>query len=184
MKLVLLIGNTAVGKMTVGQELVKLTAQRLFHNHMTIEPVIEVFGHKDNKTIRRLRDVIFEEFAQSDNEGLIFTYVWAFDRQECWDYVAHVTEIFEKQGAEVYYVELIAPQEVRLQRNATENRLRHKASKRDIEASNARLLRDDQNYRCVSLPGEIPFPNYLRLENGDISPEEAARIIREHFHFE
>lgn len=83
----------------------------------------------------------------------------------------------------MYYVELIAPQEVRLARNATENRLRHKASKRNIEDSNARLIRDDANYRCVSLPGEIPFPNYLRLENADITPEEAAKIIKEHFHF-
>ncbi len=33
MKLLFLIGNGAVGKMTVGQELMKLTGLRLFHNH-------------------------------------------------------------------------------------------------------------------------------------------------------
>ena len=44
MKLVLIIGSGAVGKMTVGQELMKITDLRLFHNHMMIEPVIEVFG--------------------------------------------------------------------------------------------------------------------------------------------
>ena len=44
MKLVFLIGSGAVGKMTVGQELMKLTGLRLFHNHMTIEPIIEIFG--------------------------------------------------------------------------------------------------------------------------------------------
>ena len=85
---------------------------------------------------------------------------------------------------DVYYVELIAPQEVRLARNATENRLKHKASKRDLEASNARLIRDDAKYRCVSHPGEIPFPNYLRLENTDIPADEAARIIKDHFGLE
>ena len=40
MKLVLIIGSGAVGKMTVGQELMKITDLRLFHNHMMIEPVI------------------------------------------------------------------------------------------------------------------------------------------------
>ena len=45
-KLVLLVGNGAVGKMTVGQELMKQTGLRLFHNHMTIEPVLEIFGEK------------------------------------------------------------------------------------------------------------------------------------------
>lgn len=41
-KLVLIVGAGAVGKMTVGQELMKITNLRLFHNHMMIEPVIEI----------------------------------------------------------------------------------------------------------------------------------------------
>ena len=52
---------------------------------------------------------------------------------------------------------------------------------KDLAASRARLLRDDENYRCVSLPGEIPFENYLRIDNTDLSPETAATKIREHF---
>lgn len=181
MKLVFLIGDAAVGKMTVGQELMKQTGLRLFHNHMMIEPVIEIFGAFNGHVTQQLREVIFHEFAKSENEGMIFTYLWAFDMQSDWDYVAHVSDIFRQQGAEIYYVELIAPQEVRLQRNETANRLAHKASKRDLEASRARLLRDDANYRCVSLPGEIPFENYLRIDNSEISAETAAKMIREHF---
>ena len=38
-KLVLLTGPQAVGKMTVGQELAKITGLKLFHNHMTIDLV-------------------------------------------------------------------------------------------------------------------------------------------------
>ena len=181
MKLVFLIGDAAVGKMTVGQELMKQTGLRLFHNHMMIEPVIEIFGAFNGHVTQQLREEIFHEFAKSENEGMIFTYLWAFDMQSDWDYVAHVSEIFRQQGAEIYYVELIAPQEVRLQRNETANRLAHKASKRDLEASRARLLRDDANYRCVSLLGEIPFENYLRIDNSEISAETAAKMIREHF---
>ena len=181
MKLVLLIGNSAVGKMTVGQELAKITQLRLFHNHMMIEPVLEIFGQWRPDVTQRLRQVIFEEFAKTDLYGMIFTFMWAFDMQSDWDYVDWVKGIFGLPEEDVYYVELIAPQEVRLERNATENRLKNKASKRSIEASNARLLRDDQNWRCESYPGEITHPNYLRLENTNISPEEAARMIREHF---
>ena len=181
MKLLFMIGDTAVGKMTVGQELAKLTDLRLFHNHMTIEPVLEIFGQFHGPAIRRLREVIFEEFAKTDLYGMIFTYLWAFDMPEDWEYVAWVKGIFGLPEEDVYYVELIAPQEVRLERSVTGNRLKHKASKRDLDASNARLLRDDQNHRCVSDPGEIPFPNYLRLENANISAEEAARIIKAHF---
>ena len=181
MKLVLLIGDSAVGKMTVGQELMKITDLRLFHNHMMIEPVLEIFGQWRPDVTQRLRQVIFEEFAKTDSYGMIFTFMWAFDLKEDWDYVDWVKGIFGLPEEDVYYVELIAPQEVRLQRNATENRLKHKASKRSIEDSNTRLIRDDRNWRCVSLPGEITHPNYLRLENAEIPAAEAARIIRDHF---
>ena len=183
MKLLILIGNSSVGKMTVGQELTKITPFRLFHNHMMIEPVLEVFGSFRGDVIQKLRSVVFEEFARSDQYGLIFTFMWAFDMQSDWDYLEGVKQQFGLDEQDIYYVELIAPQDIRLQRNGTENRLNHKASKRDIEASNARLIRDDANYRCESLPGEITFPNYLRLDNSAITAAEAAAKIKEHFSF-
>ena len=55
MKVVFLIGNAAVGKMTVGQALMRRTGLRLFHNHMTIEPVIEIFGAYNGRVTARLR---------------------------------------------------------------------------------------------------------------------------------
>ena len=181
MKLVLLIGNGAVGKMTVGQELAKITDLRLFHNHMMIEPVLEIFGQWRPDVTKRLRQVIFEDFAKTDLYGMIFTFMWAFDLPSDWEYIDWVKGIFNLPEEDVYYVELIAPQEVRLQRNVSENRLKHKASKRNTEDSNFRLLRDDRDCRCESLPGEITHPNYLRIENADIPAAEAARMIKEHF---
>ena len=127
MKLVIIIGSGAVGKMTVGQELMKITDLRLFHNHMMIEPVIEIFDSFDGKVIQRLREVIFEEFLRSDQEGMIFTFMWAFDMPSDREYIMNVAKKFD----EVYCVELVADQSVRLERNRTENRLKNKASKRD-----------------------------------------------------
>lgn len=181
MKFVFILGDAAVGKMTVGQELMKITDLRLFHNHMTIEPVIEIFGRYDSKTINEMRELIFTNFAASDNYGMIFTLMMAFDQQSDWDYLEHIKEIFSPYGTEFYYVELIAPQEIRLQRNVTENRLKNKPSKKDIAVSNQRLINDDNNYRCVSYEGEIPFDNYLRIDNSDKSPDEVALLIKETF---
>ena len=181
MKLLILIGNSSVGKMTVGQELCKITPFRLFHNHLMIEPVLEIFGTFNGAVIQKLRRVVFEEFAKTDSYGLVFTYMWAFDMQSDWDYIDWVKSIFAPYGTEFYYVELVADQAVRLQRNATENRLKNKASKRDIEVSNQRLLREDSNYRLVSLPGELQVEHYLRIDNTHLSPEEAAGQIRDFF---
>lgn len=181
MKLVFLIGSGAVGKMTVGQELMKITGLRLFHNHMTIEPVIEVFGTYNHTVVNQIREVFFREFAASDHYGMIFTYIWAFDQPGDRAYIEHVKSIFAPYGTEFYCVELVAPQAVRLARNATENRLLHKASKRDLAFSASLITHDEEKYRCESMEGEIPFDNYLRIDNTSLTASEAARQIKEHF---
>jgi hypothetical protein len=181
MKLVLIFGNGAVGKMTVGQELTKITDLRLFHNHMTIEPVLGVFGEFNSSVIEKLRRTIFEEFAKSNKYGLIFTYMWAFDSKSDWDYISDVKRIFELYDTEFYHVELVASQEERLKRNVSENRLNNKASKRDIEASNKRILDCDQKYRLESYDGELSFEHYIKIDNTNLSAQEVAEIIKDRF---
>ena len=176
MKLVLIVGAGASGKMTVGQELMKITNLRLFHNHMMIEPVIEIFGEFKGDTILKLREIIFDDFIKSDCDGMIHTLLWAFDMKSDWEYVENLIKKFD----EVYCVELIASQNVRLERNKSENRLLNKASKRDIEESNKRLLNED-THRLTSYEGEIPFKNYLRINNENITAKEVAKIIKETF---
>lgn len=184
MKLLFLFGAQAVGKMTVGQAVSRITPMKLFHNHMTIEPVIDLFGAYNGAATERLRQVVFEEFLKTDNYGLIFTFLWAFDSPKDWEYVEWLSKMYRDAGAQVDYVELISPREVRLARNRTENRLREKASKRDVAASEQRILSLESRYRCVSEPGEIPYERYLRLDNSALSPEEAAEIIVRHFGYE
>jgi hypothetical protein len=184
MKLLFIFGAHAAGKMTVGQALSRITPLKLFHNHMTIEPVIELFGAYNGAVTQRLRQVVFEEFVRTDNYGLIFTFIWAFDQQADWDYVEQVSRLYREAGADVDYVELICPQEVRLERNRTENRLREKASKRDVALSEKRLLSVENRVRCQSLPGEVPYERYLRIDNTNMSAEEVAELIADHFGYE
>ena len=180
MKFILIFGDAAVGKMTVGQELVKITELRLLHNHMLRDQVRDIFGDPRRlDIIERLRTIIFEEFAATDNYGLIFTFMWQFDSPYDWDRVERMTKIFKYHNSDIFYVELYAPLEVRLQRSSTENRLNHKPSWRDKEKSD-NFLRN-QGSRCVSNNGEIPFDNYLKIDNTNIPPDTAAKIIKERF---
>ena len=184
MRLLLLCGAQAVGKMTVGQELAKITPLKLFHNHMSIEPVIQLFGAYNGQAVTRLRQVIFEEFAKTDNYGMIFTFVWAFSEQADWDYVDWLRKTFEEAGGTVDIVELISPQSIRLERNRTENRMREKPSKRDCDHSEGLIYSLEEKYRCVSEEGEVPYANYLRLDNSALSPAEAAELIADHFGYQ
>ncbi|CEG26248.1 AAA family ATPase [Bacillus sp. B-jedd] len=184
MKLVLIFGPQAVGKMTVGQDLAKITGLKLFHNHMTIDLVSHFFdyGTKEGKRLVNLfRQEIFEEVSKSNLPGMIFTYVWAFNLQSDWDYINQVTQLFESRGATVFFVELEADVEKRLERNKTPNRLEHKPTKRNIEWSENDLIKSMEEYRLNSLDGEIEMENYIRINNTNLSPKEVAELVKEKF---
>ena len=179
MKIIFIFGDAAAGKMTVGQELTKLTELRLFHNHHVIEPVLEIFGEFNESINHRLREVIFEEYAKTDKYGLIVTGKVSMGNPNWEESLVPYLKIFRPHNAEIYYVELVTSKEVRLQRNITENRLQHKASKRDIEKSNQRLIYDT-GY-LYSNEGQIEMDNYIRINNSELSPEVVAKKIKEKF---
>lgn len=184
MKFILITGPQAVGKMTVGQELEKITNLKLFHNHMSIELVLNFFDY-GTPSFRRLstliREEIFKEVADSDLEGLIFTYVWYFDDKNDWDYIENLTRIFRSKGAEIYVVELEADIEERIKRNKTEHRLNHKPSKRSEAGSDDKLRESLEKHRPNSLEGEITEKNYLRINNTNLDPVAVAQKIKEQF---
>lgn len=108
MKLIIIFGPHAVGKMTVGQELAKITQLKLF------------------SWIRSwLRAVI--------------------------------------------------------ERNKTENRLINKPSKRNLEKSETLFNSIENMYRLNSFDGELAKENYIRINNSNLLPEEAALIIKNKF---
>ncbi|MFH1670138.1 MAG: AAA family ATPase [Patescibacteria group bacterium] len=184
MKFILIFGPPAVGKMTVGHELEKLTDFKLFHNHMSIDLVLPFFKH-GTPSFHRLnnlfRNELFKEVAKSDLKGFIFTYVWALDEESDNKYVDTITEIFKKEGAEVFYVELEAELDERLKRNKTPHRLEHKPFKRNIKDSERRLLKDDKDYRLNTNENEFQRNNYLKIDNTSLSADKTARLIKDHF---
>ena len=184
MKFVMIIGPQAVGKMTVGQELAKITGLKLFHNHMTIELVRLIFDYdKDayRKMNKLIRDEVFKEFSKSNQKGIIFTGCLDFGdnfEEEMKD-VNRWSALFD----ETYVIELETTLEERLKRNKTANRLEHKASKRNLEWSEKDLLKSVTKHKFNSDPvvGEKIFKNYLRIDNTNLSAEEVAKMIKEKF---
>lgn len=186
MKFFVIFGPPAVGKMTVGFELAKLTGLKLFHNHQTIDLVLNFFEFGTppfHRLVGEFRRRIFEEVAASDLPGMIFTYVWAFDLDSDKQFIDEICEIFRKKGAEIFYVELEADLDERLRRNETDFRLAEKPSKRDTGKSKANLLDLENEYK-MNTDGDFFYrENYLKINNTDLSPEEAARKIVEKFGF-
>lgn len=184
MKFIIIFWPQAVGKMTVGHELEKITDLKLFHNHMTIELVVPFFGFgsKDlvgKRLVETFRNMIFEEFAKTDKEWMIFTYIRAFNIKEDWEYIEKISNIFESKWADVYWIELDANVDERIKRNKTPHRLKHKPTKNNIEWSENELITSLDKYRLNSQEWEIKKENYLKIENTNLSAEEVAKIIKE-----
>ena len=179
----MMFGPSAVGKMAVGRELSELTGYPLFHNHMSIEPVLDVFPWGSPSFVRlthELRRRVIEEALLADLPGLIFTYVWALDDPADREYVDWLTEPVRSAGARLDYVELYADQATRLAREGTPLRIEHKRSKHDVPASRRRLVEADAAHR-LSTSGEFPYPDqHTRLDNSQLTPAEAASRIAQH----
>lgn len=184
MKLVIITGPPAVGKMTIGQELEKITELKLFHNHMSIEVVVKFFDfgtEEFDRLDQKIRFEIFKEIAKSDIKGLIFTIVWAFNLSEDREYVDEIIEIFAERKPEVYFVELTADLNIRLERNKHPHRLEHKATKRNMEMSEKSLLSYDKEFRMHTEPNEFPDKQFYKIDNTNLSPEEVASLIKNKF---
>jgi len=186
-QLVIILGPPAVGKMTVGQALAELTGLKLLHNHMVgdlIRQFVPVYGpgSEEGKRLKRLFTFeILETAAKSDLPGLIFTNMFNFDNPVSHEYIQSILDLYKSHGATTCVVELCADQNVRIERNKTENRLLHKLPKRDIVASE-KINRDlESQQRLNSRDGEQPFANYLKIDNTNLTPEVVAAMIKNTF---
>lgn len=187
MALVFIIGPPAVGKMTVGQALAKRTGFKVFHNHVAIEVVAPYFSYgttEGRRLVSRIRAAFFEAFLADRDNSYILTFVWAFGEPGEREFVKGIAEQFRAADHDVFWVELEASFEERLQRNQSENRLEHKPTKRDIDWSDGHMRDLEGKYRFNSNQGELGYDNYLRIENTDISAYEAADRICAAFDFD
>lgn len=183
MTLIIITGAPASGKMTIGQELVKLTDYKLFFNHMSLDLVHKFFDFGTEPFIRLddlIRFAFFEEIAKSDLKGLVFTAAIAYDKPDDIEYTYKINEIFKAQNAKVRLVSLETTLEERLKRNKTENRLKHKPLKRDLEFSEQLLLANTEN-RMVYEDGDLEGIDVLKIENTEVTAEKVALMIKERF---
>ena len=181
--LIFIIGPQAVGKMTVGHELSRMTGFKFMHNHQTIDLLLPVFDFGTPSFARLLFDFrlsIFEEVAASELPGFIFSCMSDFDSPLDRAHTECYSAPFLRRGGRVLFVELEASLETRLERNRSEHRQLHKVSKRDAEFAE-RLLHKGESHRCNS-NGDFPYPYpHLKIVNDALSPQEVAIRVCAHF---
>lgn len=189
MRLLVIFGPPAVGKMAVGRVIAERSTFRLFHNHASIEPVLDVFDYGTppfRRVLTEFRERVVEEAAANDVD-LVLTYVWGLDLREDLDEVRRQIRPYCDADASIFFAELAADLSTRIERNRSELRLTEKRSKRDVEWSeaNVRQMQErfvmnttgttaDAKLRAMELLALHP---HRRLDNTALSAEDAANAI-------
>lgn len=181
-KIIILFGPPAVGKMTVGQELAKLIDYKLFFNHQTIDILLPFFkfGSRSFQRLNQLfREELFKEIVANDS-GLIFTFVWVLNNPHDKFVMESYIRAAGVDPEDALFIELYASQEIRLERNKTENRLNHKPTKRELADSENNLLQMDSDLvMSTSETHAFPYPHrHFKIDNSLLSPSEAAEAVQ------
>ncbi|WP_156021554.1 shikimate kinase [Streptococcus ruminantium] len=174
----IIIGAQASGKMTIGQEVEKLTELVLFHNHESIDFVTKFFpmSIEARELIDDIRLKFFETSAKT-NVGLIFTIVIDFNDPVDIAFLEKIQNIFHNWKRDVLFIELETDLQERLRRNVTENRLQHKPWKRNLEWSEKDILDTVKfaNFNPEKAPEQ--FRHYHKINNTCLAAKEVALLI-------
>lgn len=180
--LVIIFGPPAVGKAAVGYELAVLTGFRLFHNHLTAEPVAALFdwgSARFNRLVDELRLMLLDEASKDPQlPGVIFTLVWDLQNTAESSFVEKIKALFEASSGNVYFVELHANINVRLSHEGTPLRLSLKPAKRDIAAARQLIIDTEGKYKLNSDGDFSISERHLKLNTEHIRADQnAARIV-------
>ena len=174
MKFVFLYGPPAVGKLTIATELQKVTGYKLFHNHLVLNIMRDVFGseHPIRKRLgRQLRLMIFEEAAEA-NINLIATFGAA--GPDYFTFFDQIIECVESHDSTVCLVQLTAPKETLLERVDKQSRKDHN---KIVLKEKLQELFDKEGH----LFDKYPTREHLGIDTTNIAPHEAAGRIKDYY---
>lgn len=175
-----IIGAPASGKMTIGQELSRLTDSTLFYNHQAIDFALEIYQDYTEEMWELVRRINFSflETSARYHRSVILTGVTDFSNQYHLMYLKDIQDLLNDYHQEILFVELETSLEERLRRNRTENRLKHKPLKRHIEVSEREILETTETLQLNSQHQPNELHHYFKINNTNLSAGEAAKQIQ------
>ena len=142
MRLLVIFGPPAVGKMTVGRAVAARSDFRLFHNHATIEPLLDVFDYGTPPFLTLMaewRRRVVEEAAAFGTD-LVFTFVWGLEIEADAAGMASPDRAVRRCRRRGRPSSSSWPTSTPgSARNRTEHRLAEKKSKRDVDWSDGNV---------------------------------------------
>ncbi len=169
MKLVLIYGSPAVGKLTVAREIARRTDCRVFHNHLSIDCLVPVFDFGTPSFTRLVELIRLETIREAARVGqnLIYTFCYAKGLDDA--HVERVAAAVEDFGGELCPVLLVAEKET-IERRVAENSRAAFGKIRSVETLRGFFA----TYEMFS-----PFPRResLVVDNTHLTAGETAALV-------
>lgn len=173
MKLLILYGAPAAGKLTIATELAERTGFKLFHNHLSIDCVKPVFDFGTKPFGRLIETIRFATIAEASREGvdLIHTFVYAFGEDN--EHFAKLIASAVDNGGEVHLVLLRCdPEELK---SRIGNYSRVQIGKLTAPDS------IDRSLNRYDLRSPYPGRESFVIDTTELDPTRSAELIIERF---
>lgn len=172
MKLIIIHGPPAAGKLTVSRALAESTGYKVFHNHISIDCVEPVFEFGSPAFWRLITIIREETFAEAARSGVSLIHTYCYLKGEDDEQYRRFIACVEDNGGEVHSVLLICDDETRRQR---------------IVADERKLIGKLTDPDSIDLPRErfdlfspLSGRETLVIDTTSIAPGEAAQKIIDH----
>jgi hypothetical protein len=155
-----------------GLELAVLTGFKVFHNHLTVNPLVALFERNSAPYSRLLREFRVRMLEEAADAGVDLIATWAYPRNAEEAARAYFAAV-ESRGGRVHLVRLVCHRAVLLERVGDEAR---RAMDKLTDPSRLDDLLDDRFE-----PRQLPFGESLVIDTTDLPPREAAVRIAAHY---
>lgn len=176
MKLLIIHGPPAAGKLTVSKEIAKRTGFKVFHNHISIDCVSAVFEFGSRPFWRVIKIIREETFAEAARSGVSLIHTFCYAKGEDDEQYRRMIASVENNGGEVNSVLLVCDDETRRQRIVAEER------KRIGKLTDPSSI--DMPRREFDLFSPLPGRETLIIDTTHAEPQEAATQIIKYYELE
>jgi broad-specificity NMP kinase len=173
MKLIYVYGPPASGKLTIANELSKITGFKIFDNHKVIDLFSEIADINKNSfwdSANEIKLKIIEECAKQRIKGIIFTMVYTKNPKNHL-FPEKINSIVKKNKGKVYFVRLKCNRAGIRKRVIKESRKKFKKF---------HTIKELENFtRKYDVHGKLNFENQIEIDNTNKSAKEVAKEIKE-----
>jgi tRNA uridine 5-carbamoylmethylation protein Kti12 len=173
MKLIVLYGPPASGKLTVAKELSKLTGYNIFHNQLTVDLLTTIipFGEGDFFKISDKLRLEMYNLAAKNKVSLISTF--CYDKKTDKKFINNMVNAYRNRKGQVHFVKLECHKDTLFKRVKEPSRRVHKKVKTKKGLKEV--------FKKYDLFNKMHKYRSLIIDNTRLSAKKTALKIKEHY---